>query len=429
MTTPSYLEGLLKDQFGSIVDPQAESNTTREVLPFKSGTPVGDKFIFPIVMSDEQGATYSTGGELDTFNAAINGTSKEASVDAPDLAMIAELSYSTYLRSKNGGAAAYVDMFEQKVMSMLRSMGNRIEVSNLHGCGTGSTGLDDLGEVSGVISGSGTTYESCIIKFTGASFIHFLWDNSQNAKFDVLNSARTSRLVQDVVCVGVVDKNKCQVEFSCAHASKTTTVAAGHRFVYAGSYQKNVAGLNGMIQTDTTNMGIDPTDFPKHRGNRHPVGGVLTRAALFQAIAGLPATQSGKRQLVCWLDSFAFADLAEQTHAATTFFSKGEAIESKEVGTTELMFNAPKAIVRVIPCDIQKQGYGTIIDPSVCYRVGATDLTLKGLPGEDRIVLHLESKMGFQMRSLYQAAPVIEKMNSALILTGIASNGAFAPAG
>lgn len=430
MSFPSQLEGLLIDQFAPIVDPTPEVNTTRDVLRFDSRTMTGDEIVFPIVMSDEQGVTFSKGGDLDTYNAAIAGVSKEARLDAPDMSMVAELSYSAYLRSKNGGASAYVDLFEQKVMSMLRSMGNKIEVSNLHGCGQGSTINDDLGVVSGIASGSGTTYETCVIKFTGASFIHYLWDNSQNAKFDVMNSGGTSKLVTDVVCVGVVDKNKCQVEFSCAHASKTTTVAAGHRFVYAGAYQKQAVGLNGQLQQDTTLFNINPAVYPKHRGNRFPVNGVLTRAALFQAIAGLPTTQSGKRQLVCFVDAFAFADLSEQINTASTFMiGNGQAAESKVIGSTEIILNAPKAVVKIVPCDTQKQGYATIIDPSVCSRKGSTDLTLKGLPGEDRIVLHLESKMGFQMRCLYQAAPVIEQLNTGLILTGIASNGAFAPAG
>lgn len=331
--------------------------------------------------------------------------------------------------SPSGQSPSYFNFVDQKVMSMLRAAGNHVELSLLHGCGSASTAVDDCGVVysTPVAVGSGTTYATATVQFTAASYIKDMWDNFQNSSWDVLNSAGTAIVAHAVKCVGVVDHTKCQVAFSCADATATQTVTSGHRFVPMGSFQNACVGLNGQIQNTGTFAGISAASFPKHKGNTYGVGGPLSRAKLFQAIAGLPSIPGGKRQLVALANSFTFADIAEETHTNTTFFSQGQAIESKEIGTTELVYTAPKAVVRVICADFQKQGKVTVFDPSIGVRIGATDITMRGVDGKNAITLHLPTKNGFQMRAISQQAPLLKQMNINLVLHTITNNGGAAP--
>lgn len=433
---PSSYEGQLTDRYSSIIDPMAEERTVRDLLPFANDAErSGKDFVYPILMSDEQGITYDNSGDMATLNAAVSSTSKEARISAPDITAVAEIGYSMGLRGQNGASPngqspAYFNFVDQKVMSMLRSVGNHVELGLLHGCGSASTAVDDCGVVysTPVAAGSGTTYATATIQFTAASYIKDMWDNMQNSLWDVLNSAGTAIVAHAVKVVGVVDHTKCQVAFSCADATASTTVTSGHRFVPMGSYQNACVGLNGQIQNTGTFAGISAASFPKHKGNLYGVGGPLTRAKLFQAIAGLPAVPGGKRQLVALAHSFTFADIAEETHQATTYMQQGQgAIESKEIGTTELMYVAPKAIVRLICCDFQKQGKTTVFDPSMGVRIGASDITMRGVDGKNHITLHLPTKNGFQMRALSQQAPLLKQMNVNLVLHTITNNGGAAP--
>lgn len=431
---PSQYEGQLNDRYADLIDPRPESNTVRDTIKYvPDAEKSGDNYTFPVLMSDEQGVTYSNTGDSATLNAAIAAVSKKASISAPDLAIAIEVPYSIMLRNRNGngtGQSAALDIVDDKVKSMLRSLGNVVEADLLHGCGTGATAVDNLGLIDAVPvkAGGGTTWASCTAQFTRKSFIHFLWDNSQNALFSVLNSAGDTELCV-VKCNYVVDKEQCQVSFTGVSGTTSTTVAANHQLVRKGALGASPVGLQGQIVNTTTFAGINAGSFPKHRGNvKSLAGSALTRAKLFGALAGLPATQdSGSRSYVAWVSSMVFADLAEETHAQVNYFQTGTgAIESKEVGTNELVFKSPKAVVRVLSCDLQKQGQATIIDPSVCVRIGGSDITMRGYDGQN-ITLHLPDKTAFQMRALSQQAALIRQMNTALTIKDIISTYDFIP--
>lgn len=435
---PSQFEGQLTDRYAGIIDPTPEERTIRDLLPFVSDAQKSGKdYVYPIVMSDEMGITYDNSGDAATLNPAISMVTKEARLSAPDKTVVAELPYSMQLRMQNGAsesgsAPSYFNDWDGKVMSMLRGLGNWVELSLLHGCGSGSTALDDCGVVhtTPVAVGSGTTYATATVQFTAASYIKDLWDNVQNSMWDVLNSAGTSIVATGVKIVSIADHTKCQVVVSCATGSSGVTVASGHRFVPMGSYQNDCVGLAGQVKNQSaTFANISAGTYSKHRGTLFNVGGALTRAKLFQAIASLPSTPSGRRQLVALASPFTFADLAEETHAQVHYDTQtGKAIESKEVGTAELQYIAPKAVVRVICTDFQKQGQCIVIDPSVGVRLGGSDITMRGIDGANSITLHLPTKTAFQMRGLSQQAPLLKQMNVNIALTGIANTGGFAPA-
>ena len=432
---PSQYEGLLTDRYADIIDPIPEIGTIRDLIPFVPNAQMSGKdYVYPILMSDEMGVTFSNSGDIANLNPSIPAASKEAKLSAPDVFTTAELGYSMQVRGQNGNSPngsqpSYVEFYDQKVTSMLRGCANWVELSLLHGCGTAATAVDDCGVVhtTPVASGSGTTYASATVQFTKASYIKDLWDNVQNSMWDVLNSAGTSIVATGVKVVSIADHSKCQVVVSCATGSSGVTVTSGHRFVPMGSFQNACVGLAGQIKNTGTFANINATTYSKHKGNVFNVGGQLTRGKLFQAIAGLPAVPGGKRQLVALINPFTFADIAEETHTATTFFSNGQAIESKEIGTTELQYVAPKAMLRVISYDLAKQGSGVVFDPSIAVRIGGTDVTMRSYDG-GAITLHIAGKSGFEMRAMSQQAPLLRQMNVNTLLAGVVNTGGFAPA-
>jgi hypothetical protein len=426
------------DRYADYLNPLPDVNSVREhlkLVPPKDRA--GLKFVYPVQAAISHGITSNSTGTAFALNAARPGTELQAQLDGSDLVMRETLPYSAMLKgrngvSKSGDAAAYWEPYDKIVYTMTRGMEYYTELNLLFGPGAGATILDDIGVVATtpVFGGTGPNYGSAthpLVQLTRASWSAGIWNlagsgggASSGMLVDILNAAGTATVETGVQIEGIGDPSLCQVQMF--KAASAVAVTAGTRILPAGWFATSAAGLGGILRNTGTFANINAATNNFWRARSFNAAGPLTRVKMLQAAAKLQPN-GGKKGLIGFVHALTFADLVEETSAATRWLNSDGDNSKKTQGTDTIEFISPVGPIKLIRHEFMKQGVAYFIEPETSVRVGASDITMRGADGKGDIFLELPSNAGSEVRSLSQQAALLTVPYHNLIVQGIQNNG------
>lgn len=427
------------DRYGEYLNPLPEVNSFREFARLvPPADRAGKQFRYPLQGSISHGVTLDITGTAYALNAARPAGELEAVLDGCDIALRDQIPYSAMLKgrngaSKDGNAAAYWEPLDKVMMTLLRGAEHYNEIAMMFGCGSGATIGADIGVIATTPVGAGTgpNYGSAthpLVQLTRASWAPGLWNNAGNGGnssggmlVDIMNAAGTATIETNVAVEGVGDPALCQVQMF--KSGSAVAVAATHRILPAGWFQKACLGVQGILQNVGTFAGISAATNNIWRARQFNAGAAaMTRARVLQIAAKL-FPNGLKRGLVAFCSAQTFADLAEEPHALTRWDSTSGAIETKIQGSTKLEYISPAGRIEVRVHEYQKQGVMFFLEPDQTVRVGASDITFRGADGNEGFFLELPNNAGSEVRVLSQQAPLIKVPYRSAIAFNIANSG------
>jgi len=427
-------------RYAPFINPQAPDTSIRKFLklvPPKERN--GLKLQYPVQAAFSHGQTVTPNGTIGNLNAARSGVDLMAELDATNLYMRDALPYDALMRgsngaSKQGDAPAYWKPIDKLVKNLQMGMEFYTELGLKYGPGTGATILDDIGVVATtpVAGGSATTYgggTGPVVQLTAASWMAGMWNiagdggNSDSGMLvDILNSAGTAVLETNVRIIAVQDPALCQVKM-IGSTPGSTTVAAGHRILPAGWFQSQAVGIGGILRNTATFAGINAAAAPFWRARGYNAGGPLTAAKMLIALAKMHAV-GVRGGLVGFIHALQFGDLVNETTSLTRWNAKddGSTGDVKVFGSEKIEFMSAVGPVTLVNHLYAKQGEAEFLPAKESVRVGAADITMKGID-DGRIVLEIPNQTGSEIRSMAQQAALIKVPAHALRVFGIVPTG------
>jgi len=427
-------------RYAPFINPQAPDTSIRSFLKLVPPQQRnGLKMQYPVQAAFSHGQTVTPNGTIGNLNAARSGVDMMAEIDATNLYMRDQLPYDALMRggngaSKEGSAPAYWKPIDKLVKNLQTGMEYYTELALLFGPGTGATIVDDIGVVATtpVAGGSATTYgggTGPVVQLTKASWAAGMWNlagdggnTGSGMLVDVLNSAGTAVLETNVRIIAVQDPSLCQVKM-IGTTPGSTTVAAGQRFLPAGWYQNQSIGLGGILKNTATFAGISAAANPFWRARGYNAGGALTAAKMLIALAKMHAV-GVRGGLVGFVHALQFSDLVNETTSLTRWNAKddGTTGDVKVFGSEKIEFMSAVGPVTLVNHLYAKQGEAMFLPKKESVRIGACDITMKGVD-DGRIILEIPNQTGSEVRSMAQQAPLIKVPAHALRVFGITPTG------
>lgn len=428
-TGTSQLDGIFKKVYADRVNEVVpETDILAKDIPFVGDAEKeGDSYNMPVELTRESGFTFNgTTGDVFTLNYPISAIDKNALVNGTEFVLRAAVSYGAMqkaLKASTGkaGARAFVNATKYKVANMVRSASYAREVSLLYG--GGSAFKSNLGAIEATTGSSGTTL---VAKITAATWSLGIWAGMINAEFDLYttggtkqNTNGTAGAADSVYKVTAVDPSTRTVTFT-SHADNVTAASVGEVFVFAGAYQKDMLGIDGMINTSGTLWNISNSTYDLWAPSSHSVGGALT---FEECLAGLkrPAALGFRGTMCLYVNPTSFEDLnADQAALRRHDKAGGKVVQ----GNDAIEFYSQTGSLKIKPHIYVKQGEAFAIPLSECMRVGATDITFEMPDGKGQIFRHMEDKAGLEIRCYWNQAWFCRKPAFCVKYTGITpSNG------
>lgn len=405
-----------RQRYDGYLDPLPEDNTIADFAEFvPSEARAGNTYNFPLQASLEHGQTADISGLAYALNVARDSEMVNATLDGADLALVANVAYSSMLRGRNGAnkgpggnGGAYWQPFDLKIELMMKSMELYRELALLYGPGTGAAIAADIGVVfNGVGLGGGANVGAGtgqIVNITTASWAPGIWNNMRNALVDVYQADGTTLRVADAVVAGVPDASLNRIQLF--KSGSAVVVAATDRIVPKGWRLNSCVGLQAILQNTGILFGVNAASYPFWNALRFTAGATaMTRARVLQIAARL--FPNGLTDgLAMFTSSAIFADLAEEADLLQRY--TGNTDEVKRQGANKLLYISPAGTVEVRLHKYMKQGMFMMFGHGLVKRVGASDVTFRGDNGNDWFFLELPANAGYQLRAISNQAPVVK---------------------
>lgn len=434
------------DRFGPYKNPLPEVNSFREFAKFVDGADrSGNQFIYPVQTAISHGQTADKTGTAYNLNPARPAGQQFAKLDAYDITMRETIPYPAMMQARNGvsqdgGSGAYWEPIDLAMMTTMRGAEHYAEIGAMYGPGGGTTALADIGVISTVLSGTNWNAASTVT-ITRASWMVGMWNNAANGGnaaggmlVDILNAAGTTVIAVAVPTVGTVDPSKCQVSFGAG--TTAVAIAAGQRIVPFGwcgplgaVAGKAQVGVQGILENTGIFANINAATTPVWRcRNIVFVGGTaLTRARIISTGAKL-FPNGLKKGAKLFVNANTFVDLAEEPNNLTRWDSTQGKIETKIQGTANLQYISSAGVIDVAVHEYKKQGYAFFLENGGTIRIGAGDITYRGMNDGEDMFLELQDKAGSEIRNQQQQAPLLLNPYRNAILSGFVNNNDDIPA-
>jgi hypothetical protein len=437
------LQANFRQRYDGYLDPLPEENTIADFAEFvPAEARAGNTYNFPLQASLEHGQTADITGLAYALNAARDSEMVNATLDGADLALVANVAYSSMLRGRNGAnkgpggsGGAYWQPFDLKIELMMKSMELYRELALLYGPGTGTSIAGSIGTLDstpitpGGGANLGVASNGVTARISAASWAPGIWNNMRGALVDIIDAAGTNVKAVDVVVMGVPDASKNQVFLFKSGSSYIPL--AGEQLVPKGWAGTTVAavsgrscvGLQGILQNTGLLFGINALNYPFWNSLRFTSSGAMSRAKIL-SVASRMFPNGLTSGLTFFVSSAIFSDLAEEADALQRYTANTDEVKRQGAGTLEYI--SPAGICKVRLHKYMKQGMWMAFGDGLVKRVGASDVTFRGDNGNDWFFLELPSNAGYQLRAISNQAPVIKiPYQCAICVDAVGTSAAF----
>lgn len=416
ITIKSVLEGLYKEVYGDkLHNLIPDIGMLIKEVPFRETEQLGNAFHIPVIVSDEQGATYA-GPEEDGFalEAPEAMNTKDAVVKGSQILMRAAIGYKAAAAAAKGGKQAFVNATEMIIKRLMNSISRRVEVMLLYG--GSATGI---GEADSSVNINAT---STTVTFTLPTWGPGIWVGQKNASVDFYDGVT---LIGTLKVGSITDLEGAKMTFSGLAGDISaidTALAAGNLQVFwKGAKGKEALGLDGIMTTSGLLFTIDNTVYDLFKSQLFNVGGValsfdlLTDSLVNAILYGLDEDVQVLVSPRTWQD-------LNKDEAALRQYDYSYKPGMAEKGNEGIKFHLMNITVEIKSHAMVKEGEAFCYPKSHLRRVGAYEISMKTPGYGDEMFRQLENNAAFELRAYTDQALFSERPSHLIKLFGIVNS-------
>ena len=411
-TSVTDLDGLFKRVYGKkLVDLVPKSAYIQGRRGLEEANKIGKSFEFPVVVRNEQGATYAA-PESGAFalNAASSMVTQNAVIDGSQLVLRGSLDYESAAKATAGGPKAFASATKTQVKSLMDSTRQRLEIANLYGQSPAGLGR--------TASSANASTTATVITFDADSFAEGMWAGQEGASVQFREFGDFTTLVSSgadsIFVVGAVGTNTLTVTGTATGiGALDTAIAANDQVIQfngaynaAGTAANEHAGLDKIITNTGSLFSIDAGTYSLWRGNDITVSGGITLELVNEANS--TAVSRGLDMEVDVLVNPKTWNEILNDQSALRRYDSGSSSNKWTNGANGLSFESQNGRMNFVPHRFVKRGDVFIVPMDHLHRIGAQDVSFEipGAPGQ--IFRHLEDSAGYEFRTYSNQAIIAD---------------------
>lgn len=414
-TTESSLNGLFKQVYpdGGPVDAIPRTSVLQKNIKFDSSKKLGDFYNFPVILTDEMGASYGgSNGDAFAINSAVPMTTKNAQVRGSEFIINGVLSYGAASRATAEGEAAFASATSLQMENMINSHSKRREIELLYGTSPNGLGAGATANVNTTT----TTWTPSAGQWS------YLWVASKNALLDVYSSVNVKLNTNAAVTVSTVNISAKTLTLTGnatdIAAIDTSSGSNPVRLFFYGAYGNEMIGIDAIMSNTGSQFGIDASVYDLWKGNLFAVGGNLDYSKIGDAVS-LAQSRGLEEDVDLLTSSKSWRYLNDNVVANRRYDSSYDKNKS-QTGSEVLEYYTQSGVLRVHSHNYVKEGEAFLLPFDRFRRVGSTDITFN-TPGNGNMEIfrQLEQQAGFEYRTYSDFAIICEVPARNVKFTGI----------
>lgn len=397
------LNGLFKKVYADEVENLIPDNVKiAKMVPFvKQNKRNGESYQQAVILKSEHGVTYGgTGGDTFSYNPAVPGATKQASILPAEMVLRSQISRGALSRSENLTEGAFANATKHVIENMLQSMFTKYEAQ----CFYGGVGLATVGSVNG------TEIEILLAEWAPGIFVggEGMQLNVYNAALDTLRSGTAVITAVDLL------NNKITVD-----ALPAGTVASDIIFEL-GAKGNEFIGIHSMLSTVSgTVFGLNTASYSLWRANSSAVGGALTFAKVSAGIAGAVAKGVvGKLDL--FINPRTWSNLLTEQTAQRTFHEGG--VSEYANGAESIVFHSQNGKIEIHASSFVKESYAYALDMSCFMRIGSKDISFDDPTRPGQYIENLTESNAYQVLGYTDSALFCSAIGRQILFTDIVNS-------
>lgn len=397
--TTSTMDGLFKSIYGeSQINLVPEANVLLNLIKFRPSEKVGKDYKVPVVLSNEQGATYLAAGDgVTTLNDSIALTSKEATVNGAQLIMRGALDMESASKAAAAGKGSFKDATQMLVENLTDSASKRLELMFLYG----RSGLAVVSSLS-----------SQEITLTLASFAEGIWAGMEGAVIDVYQSNGSVRQAGLVISSVDLDNRILTV------TGTTTGIASTDIIYFKGAYGKECYGLDSIITNTGSLFGVDASAYALWKGSSYAAGSAaLTMSKVLSAVSKAIGKGGLSEECIVLVNPKTWNNLNSDQAALRQYVDDKSEAKS---GFEAITYRGPNGKISVIAHSYVKEGEAFVLPPKRVKRVGSQDLSFINPTGQ--VFMAVPDKNAFECRIYGNQSIFVETPAKCVKITGIVNS-------
>lgn len=413
VTTPTLLEGFFKYIFGEgPINVIPQYTKLLRALPFQSAKALGRKYIFPVIVSDEQGATFNTDGSAFTLNDGISMTTQEAEVEGVEMVFRGFISNKAITAARSD-KQAFANSLALKAERLIESHARAAEYQILYGqSGSRATAYTVGTATTGAVTISGATWS--------AGF----WAGSKNMTLQFYandNSTLISSGADSIFTVVSVDYANKKVNLSGTSTGITAlagaTYTGGGLYVYRnGAFGKEMAGIDKILTNTGSLFGIDAATYDLWLANNITTSGALNFTKMQDAV--VQAVGRGLMEdLTVYLSPTQWTKLVTD-QASLRKYDSSYKKEKAVNGFESIEFYAANGKMIIEPHPMVRDGDCFMLPVNRIKRIGSSDITMERQDEKGKYFYPMTDKAGWEMRTYSDFAIVPEAPARMIKLSG-----------
>lgn len=423
MAAPASVDGATLDQWFKDIYQEGytsllpNNSKLYRMIKWNDRELMGEKIAAGVVTQRSNGFTY--GGTSNTafdLIAPVPMQTRRAEVSPNQIVLREYIAMATASRGASS-AQAFGETVGLVVENMMESFGNRLEISLLYG-----------GKSLAAFTAKSTPSANALtFTISDAEWAVGLWTGMEGSNYNIYSGStclgNTDPLNADAIgSLLSVDTDNKQITIQFTATGYTAVNAATVTAVdiyFAGSYNKEMAGLDKICTNTGTLFNISAADYSLWKSTQYSITGALTVGKVNRLIARMVGKGlSEDIQLLVNPDTW--TDMIQDVIAQRLFDSSYDEGKAK-VGSRTLEFVSQSGKIEVIPHNMVKAGKayaGAMVKR--LERVGSSDITMKH-PGysEEKIFLNLPSNNGFELRGYSDQSLFTKKPGLFGVFSGI----------
>lgn len=389
-------------------DLKPNSSIIYDKAPMGEAESLGRKFLVPVVLSYELGFTFGDGSAF-AYNDEVAGVYDELEIDCNPVVLKSRLSIEAADRMAKSDKAV-INHVALRAGQMKASLMRMAEIEMIHG-------RSGLGTISGNPSVNTTPDpDQATIVFTDATWAPGIWSGMIGAVLEVRNGSSKVNTNGDLTLVSVDFDNKSIVV--SGDNTDLTDLADGHKVFFKGAYANGQYGLKYQLDVSGDLFGIDTSVYELRKAQEHTVSGNLTMAEILKGRAKAVSRAGLDEDCYLFVSTLTFESINIDM-AALRDLDGSYSSSKAENGSKGITFHGQLGSIEIIAHPMFMEGDAMLIPKSAMKRVGSTDITFKGIDGQEGAWQHLEAYHAYQLTGRFSFQIVIVELAKCVLFKSI----------